>query len=168
MEAEMWAFFRGESLVKRVCGIQQLEGAGDVGIEEYLWAKDGAVDVAFCGEVDHRAEAVFCKEALEQVCIADVAMDEGVVGVFLERPERQGIACVGQLVEIDEGSSDYVKPVEYKIGTNKTRAACNEHGGILEIHTHYGIRMAVSSINQSSVQSVSSRRYRRIDFATVV
>jgi hypothetical protein len=49
------------------------------------------------------ARPVRGQQAVDQGAVADVALDEDVAGIALERREVLGIARVGQRVEIDDG-----------------------------------------------------------------
>ncbi len=60
--------------------IEEDVGAENVGAHEGFGAEDGAVDVAFGGEVDDGVDAVLGEEALDEGAVADVALDEDVAG----------------------------------------------------------------------------------------
>ena len=62
---------------------------------------DAAVDVAFGGEVDHGARPVPGEERVEQRPVEDVALDEAVAGVAVERGQVLAVARVGEGVEVD-------------------------------------------------------------------
>ena len=47
-------------------GVEEAEGADDVGVDEVFGTVDGAVDVAFGGEVQHGAGAVLGQQAIDQ------------------------------------------------------------------------------------------------------
>ena len=49
---------------------------------------DGAVNVALRGKVDDVIEIVLCKQALDQLLVADVALHEDVAGVKQENNLR--------------------------------------------------------------------------------
>ena len=58
--------------------LEQLKRAFDVGAHEGGGPVDAAVDVAFGGEMHHRARLVLGEQTIEQRAIADVATHEVV------------------------------------------------------------------------------------------
>jgi hypothetical protein len=72
-EAEALALFATEGLKVRAGSAEESEGAFDVGLEECFRPKDGAVDMALCGEVNDRARALLGEELVEQGAVVDVA-----------------------------------------------------------------------------------------------
>jgi hypothetical protein len=57
-------------------GFEQVEGADDIGLDEFSRTFDRAVDVTLGGEVQHRARLVFGQQARHQFGVADVAAHE--------------------------------------------------------------------------------------------
>lgn len=77
-------------------GLQQAEGALDVGAQEGLRVRDGVVVVALGGVVDDRVVAR--DDPIEQLGVADVAHDE-LHAVGGQPGDVLGVAGVGQLVQ---------------------------------------------------------------------
>lgn len=77
-------------------GLQQAEGALDVGAQERLRVGDGVVVVALGGVVDDRVVAG--DDPIEQLGVADVAHDE-LHAVSRQPGDVLGVAGVGQLVQ---------------------------------------------------------------------
>ena len=77
-------------------GLQQPEGALDVGAQERLRVGDGVVVVALCGVVHDRVVAG--DQLIEQRGVADVADDE-LHAVRRQAGDVLGVASVGQLVQ---------------------------------------------------------------------
>ncbi len=102
---------------------EQAEGADDVGLNELARAMDGAVHMAFCGEVDHRARLVLGQQAADQGGIADVALHQLMTSIALQAGQSLGVTRVGELVEVDDGLIAGGQPVEHEVGANKTCAA---------------------------------------------
>ena len=85
--------------------------------------------MAFGREIEHGARAVLLQQPGQQGAVADIPLHEHMARVALEAGEIVQVAGVGQLVEIDNGLVMGRKPVEYKIGTDKTCAACDQNHG---------------------------------------
>ena len=77
-------------------GLEQAEGALDVGAEERLRIGDGVVVVGLCGVVHDRVVAG--DQPIEQPGVADVAHDE-LHAVVRQARDVLGVAGVGQLVQ---------------------------------------------------------------------
>ena len=91
---------------------------------------DGAVYMAFGGEVHHRARLVLGKEAFDQGTVADVAMHEEVTRVALQRRKGLAVAGVGQRIEVDHRLVAGRQPVEHEVRADEAGAACHEnHSG---------------------------------------
>src|SRR3546814_9962348 len=86
-------------------GFQQRQRAHDVGLHEGARAVDRAVDVALGGEVDHRVGPVLGQQAVDQVAVADVALDENMRRVVLQRRKRIEVARVREGVEVDHADA---------------------------------------------------------------
>ena len=106
---------------------EQAESAYDVGLDEVFWGADGAVYMAFCRKVQNSARAVFSQQMGNELAIAQVALHKGVARVILQAAQVQDIACIGELVEIDNRLIRLGKPVKHKIAPNKASAACDEN-----------------------------------------
>ncbi len=75
-EGGVWEF--GQVCAGR---LEQVVGADDVGLDEVSGAVDRAVDVGFGGEVHHPIGAKVIKGGGHRGGIADVGLEEAVVGV---------------------------------------------------------------------------------------
>ena len=110
-------------------GLQQSKGADDIGLDEVFGAVNRAIDMAFGGEVDDGPGPIFCQQAGDQRAVADVAMDENMALIALQRSQRFKIARVRQLVEIDDRLVASRKPVKYKICADKASGASDQNHG---------------------------------------
>jgi len=86
--------------------------------------------VRFGREIDHRARLVLGQQAVEQRAVADVALDEDVARIVLERGQGLEIAGVGELVEVDDRFVALGDPVEDEIGADEAGAAGNQDHGV--------------------------------------
>lgn len=102
-------------------GLQQAEGALDVGAQERLRVGDGVVVVGFRGVVDDRVVARH--QLIEHSGVADVAHDE-LHAVRRQPRDVLGVAGVGQLVQ--DGDVDarvVVHDVVHKVAADEAAAA---------------------------------------------
>ena len=83
-------------------GLQQRQGAHHVRLGESERVFDGAVHVAFRGQVDDAVDALFPQQGRDAFEVADVHPDETVVGLVFDILEIGQVAGIGQLVEIDD------------------------------------------------------------------
>ena len=115
----------GLSVVPGFLGaLQQVDGTHHVALDENFRVLDGAVNVALRGKVDDVIEIVLCKQALDQLLVADVALHEDVAGVALNVLQVLEVAGVGQLVEVDQQDLGvFLEHIMHKVGTDKTGAA---------------------------------------------
>ena len=80
--------------------------------------------MALSGKVDDVIEIVLCKQALDQLLVADVALHEDMAGVALNVLQVLEVAGVGQLVEVDQQDLGVLlEHIMHKVGTDKTGAA---------------------------------------------
>ena len=109
--------------------LQQVDGAHHVALHKDLGILDGAVHMALGGKVDDVVEIVLCKQALHQLLIADIALHEHMAGVALHVLQVFQIACVGQLIQIDQQDLRvFFEHIVHKVGTDKTGAAGDQIG----------------------------------------
>ena len=108
-------------------GFQEAEGAHHISLDEVLRAVDGAVDVAFRREVEHRARAVLGQQPVDEGAITQVALHEGVSRIALQADEVFHVAGVGEFVEVDNGLVADSQPVEYEITANEAGTAGDEN-----------------------------------------
>ena len=100
-------------------GIEQRECADNIGGNKIRGPVNRAIDVALGCEIDDGPRPVKAQQMQHQVSITDVAADEYVSRIALERGEIAEIAGVGQLVEVDDRLVAAVEPVENEIGTDE-------------------------------------------------
>ena len=80
--------------------------------------------MALSGKVDDVIEIVLCKQALDQLLVADVALHKDMAGVALNVLQVLEVAGVGQLVEVDQQDLGVLlEHIMHKVGTDKTGAA---------------------------------------------
>ncbi len=79
-------------------------GAADIGVDEVERTVDGAIDVAFSREVDHRVDRVLGEDTSHCVGIPDVGVNEEVaVRVCRAHTfEARQMAGVGQSIDVDQ------------------------------------------------------------------
>ena len=106
-------------------GFKECECSEDVGFEEFLGALDGAIDVAFCSEVDDEGDVMMVEEVGDELGVADIADDEvdhGVGGW-----ETFGVAGVGECIEDDDLVFGVIfSPVMNEVGADESGSACDE------------------------------------------
>ena len=104
--------------------LQQVDGTHHVALDENFRVLDGAVNMALSGKVDDVIEIVLCKQALDQLLVADVALHKDMAGVALNVLQVLEVAGVGQLVKVDQQDLGVLlEHIMHKVGTNKTGAA---------------------------------------------
>ena len=115
----------GVGVVPSLLGaLQQVDGAHHVALDEDLGVLDGAVNMALGGEVDDIVEIVLCKQALDQLLVADVALHKDVAGVALNVLQVLKVAGIGQLVEVDQQNFRVLlEHIMHEVGTDKTGTA---------------------------------------------
>ena len=122
-EAELFLGRFFELTVVRAHGFEQVEGADDVGLDEVFRTMDTAVDVRFGGEIDDGAGLVVGEEIHHEIEVADVAVDEHVTGVAIQRGEVLEIARVGKRVEVDDRLVRLRQPVEDEVAADEASTA---------------------------------------------
>ena len=58
--------------------------------------------MAFCSQMDNAVYLIVVHQLEHQLEVADVALHKGVVGLVLDVLEVGQIACISQLVEVDD------------------------------------------------------------------
>ena len=119
-------------------GLQQAEGALDVGAEERLGVGDGVVVVALGGVVDDRVVAG--DDAVQQPGVADVAHDE-LHAVGGQPGDVLGVAGVGQLVQDGDVDARVVlHHVVHEVASDEAAAARDDDvPGLEELFRHVSI-----------------------------
>jgi hypothetical protein len=97
------------------CRIQEAEGAGYIGLNEWLWRVDRAVHVGFRRKVYDGIYVVLLEQTGYQCLVADIAFLENVPGVGGEVGQIGWVACVGEEIEIDD-------PAEGRVTLGQTLA----------------------------------------------
>ena len=104
--------------------LQQHLRAGNVRLHEDPRPEDAAIDVALRGQVQDGIDRVLPDQVLDQLGVRDVSADEDVSRILPEVRDRLRVACVGQLVEIDDGPLGTLAPQEaHEIAADEARAA---------------------------------------------
>ena len=83
-------------------GLEEGERSHDVRTSECEGVLYGAVHVALCCEVDDAVDLLVLHQFVEGIEVADVHLHELVVGLVLNVFQVREVACVGQLVEVDD------------------------------------------------------------------
>ena len=110
-----------------LCGLEEGEGAHDVCAGEREGILDGAVHVAFCGEVDYAVDLILPDDASHLVEVGYVGLDEGIVASVLDVTEVGEVAGIGQLVEVyDTVVGIFVYEEADYMGADESGAACYE------------------------------------------
>jgi hypothetical protein len=107
----------------RAHDVQQSEDAHDVGLNEFARAVNAAIYMALDREVNHCARAMLCQQALDQACVADVALHRAVSGITGPAGQVFEVAGEGQLVEGNMGLAGLCQPVAHEICSNETGGA---------------------------------------------
>ena len=92
----------GEALPVGFGGLQQAQRAHDVGLGEGERVFDATVHMALGGEVYDAVDTLCLHEIHHAFKVADVHLDELVVGLGLDVLEVGEVACIGELVEVDD------------------------------------------------------------------
>ena len=88
--------------------------------------------MGFRGEVDDAVHVVLGDDFEDRLEVADVGLDEGVVGLVLDVLEVREVARVGQLVQVDDPVVRIlVHEQPYDMVADETGAAGDEDGSTL-------------------------------------
>ena len=91
-----------KTLPVNLCRLEQRQGTHHVGMSESEWILDTSIYVALGSEMDDTIHLVVLHQLQHQVEIADVALNESIVRLVLNVLEVSQVACVCQLVEVDD------------------------------------------------------------------
>ena len=123
----------GQTLPVGLCCLQERECSHHVGLCKGEWILDRAVYVAFCSQMDNAVYLIVVHQLEHQLEVADVALHKGVVGLVLDVLEVGQIACISQLVEVDDVILGiFVHEQTDNVGADKSGAACDD-----DISLHY-------------------------------
>src|SRR5215218_1441281 len=109
-------------------GLQQLEGAYDVGLDEGAGVVDRAVDVALGGEVDHRRGTMLGEDAPHLPAVRDVAVEEREARIVQHAGEVLEAAGIGELVEHEDAGRRLGEDEPHEVAADETGAAGDEDG----------------------------------------
>src|SRR5713101_4690608 len=99
-ETEMHALLRRKATPVAQGFLQQRESADNVGLDEIAWAVDGAVNMAFSGEIHHRIRLVFLEQLTQRRAFADALLFESVMRIADGAGEGLQVGGIGQLVDV--------------------------------------------------------------------
>ena len=101
-------------------GIEQGDRAHHIGLNEFHGVGDGAVHMAFGGQVQDPVQAVLGKQASDELCIADIPLDQGPMADTLAGGQVGGIARIGEFVQDHNAVLGIMlHPVFHKVRTDK-------------------------------------------------
>jgi hypothetical protein len=103
-----------------------VKGGDDVGLDEVFRAMDAAVHMAFGGKIDDGARLVFGEKASDQGWIAYVALHENMAAITVETLQVLDIACVGELVEVNDWLIRLSDPVQNEVAADKPGTASDK------------------------------------------
>src|ERR1022692_3579453 len=83
-------------------GLQQGEGAAQVGFEHRAGSEDAAVHVRLGGEMHDGIRLLLAENGVHQRLVADISVDEAVTRIVRDGLQILQVARVGQLIEIDD------------------------------------------------------------------
>ena len=91
----------GEAFPVELRGLKQGKRTHHVRLRESERILDGAVHVAFCRKMDDAIDMFVLHELVERVKVADVHLHEHVVRLIFDVLEVRKVACIGELIKID-------------------------------------------------------------------
>ena len=110
-------------------GLQEAQRTHHIGLREGERVFDGAVHVALGGEVDDAIDLLVLHELVNRLEVADVGLYELIVRLVLDVFQIGKIACVSQLVEVDDFIIGIlVHEQTYDMASDEARAASNDNG----------------------------------------
>ena len=84
------------------CGLQQIVGTHDIGLDELPGAIDATIDVTFGREMQDGIRLILGNSLLGRVGVGDIDLGESIVGMGLDVGQGGGIAGVGEGVEVED------------------------------------------------------------------
>ena len=126
MEAEIRPALPVEAIVVGARGLEQGEGAHDVGAHEVARAIDRAVDMTFGRQMHHRIRLAGREDVLHCGRVGDIGTDQ-LVAVAVDRPfQRIFRRRIGHRVDIDDGMIRIANEVADDRGSDKATATGNQ------------------------------------------
>ena len=125
-EAERLLLVRRQLRPVRARRFEQVERSLHIGADELGRTVDAAVDVALGREMDDGARPMGREKAVEQRPVADVAADEHMALVAVERRQVLGVAGVGEGVEVEHRLVADRQPIEDEVRADEAGAAGDE------------------------------------------
>ncbi|MNE06987.1 hypothetical protein D3C80_995920 [compost metagenome] len=152
MKAE-GAFFRlRESLPIGAGGFEQAVGANDVGLDEFRWPVDGAIDVGFRCQVHDRMRLETRQHCTDGRLIHNIGLNKLVASVVGNAGQRFEITGISQFVQVEHFMLSVLNQLANKGRAYETGSAGNKD-------THVGPAF-FSNANNGSLQ-VRERRCKR-------
>ncbi len=154
-------------------GFEQVEGAKHIRLDEGRGAVDGAVDMAFCGEVHDRIGSMRLQHPVERGAVADVDLFERISGRVRHVRHVVEAGGIGQRVEVDHivparnGQPDHRGPDEPGAAGDEQLHADTSKAKGLSISDRRGAAASLSdstgspSRAQSMAKAGSSNRTER-------
>ena len=128
----------GQGLPIEFGGLEQGERTHHVGAGEREGVLDGAVHVALGCQVDDAVHVFVLHQLIEGIKVADVHLDETIVGTVLNIFEVGKVARVGQFVEVDNlVFGVLVDKQADNVATDKSGTASDDNGSF-EFHSRKG------------------------------
>ncbi len=106
------------------CSFKQRIGADDVGLDKLRRASDRAINMRFGRQVHDGIGLVFFEHPIHVVAVADIDMLKGVALALIGRLQRLEVACIGQLVDVNDGIGCVGNDVPDDRRTDKACTAC--------------------------------------------
>ena len=86
-------------------------------------------------EVQDGARLVPVEQAVEQGRVADIPLLEVVGGMLLDRRQVLQVACIRQLVEVDQWRAHQREPIQNEVRSNEPGPAGHENGRQIAKHS---------------------------------
>lgn len=83
--------------------------------------------MAFCRQMHDHIDFVGAQSIQNARVIADISLEEAVIRMIFNLTERRQIACIGQLVEIDDIDPGIGSQMPAYRRANEARSTCNEN-----------------------------------------
>ena len=126
VEAEVGAFGFGQRLPVMPRGFEQCERADQIGADEVARIGNAFIDMAFGGQMHHGVRAVAGENAVKAAAAGNIGAFKRIVQAALDIGQIVQIACVGELVHVDDAVVGVADKVAYQRGTDKACAAGDE------------------------------------------